>query len=141
MNHMDRRVRLLALGGVVILALAATLLLAPPEGSLSVDEVMDDPNEFTGDAISIRGLVMNGSWQEGDTDFTLEGENELLHVDFSGVSISSGFSEGKTILVTGELLQSDGEWIFHAEEIQVGCPSKYEAETADGGEHPDNVTA
>ena len=74
---MDRRVRLLALGGVVILALAATLLLAPPEGSLSVDEVMDDPNEFTGDAISIRGLVMNGSWQEGDTDFTLEGENEI----------------------------------------------------------------
>ena len=72
---MDRRVRLLALGGVVILALAATLLLAPPEGSLSVDEVMDDPNEFTGDAISIRGLVMNGSWQEGDTD-----KNSNVHI-------------------------------------------------------------
>lgn len=138
---MDRRMRLLALGGVVIIALAATLLLAPPEGSLSVDEVMEYPNDYTGDSISIRGLVMNGSWQVGDTDFTLEGEESEMFVDFSGVAITSGFSEGKTILVTGELQKSGGEWIFHAEEIQVGCPSKYEAAAAEGGEHPDNVTA
>lgn len=137
---MDRRVRLLALGGVVIIALAATLLLAPPEGSLTVDEVMQDPDDFTGDSISVRGVVKNGTWEEGSVEFLLEGEGSDLFIDFSGVSISSGFSEGKTILVTGELQQSAGEWVFHAEEIQVGCPSKYEAQAESGGEHPDNIS-
>ena len=105
---MDRRVRLLALGGVVIIALAATLLLAPPEGSLTVDEVMQDPDDFTGDSISVRGVVKNGTWEEGSVEFLLEGEGSDLFID--------------------------------AEEIQVGCPSKYEAQAESGGEHPDNIS-
>jgi hypothetical protein len=40
------RTRLLLIGGVLTIALAATLLLEAPEATRSVDEVMDSPDEL-----------------------------------------------------------------------------------------------
>jgi cytochrome c-type biogenesis protein CcmE len=42
--------------------------------------------------------------------------------------VPDGFEEGRTIAVKGHLTQDAGEWILSANEIQTGCPSKYEAE-------------
>jgi len=100
---MERRLRLLWLGAVIVASLLATLLLTPPEGSLSVDDVMSD------------GV------------FTLSGEQHGMAVKIGASQLSAAFSEGKTILVTGEFTQDGGIWTIHAEDIQVGCPSKYEA--------------
>ena len=57
----ERRLRLLWLGAVIVTSLLATLLLTPPEGSLSVDDVMSDPDQRKGDSISVRGIVENGT--------------------------------------------------------------------------------
>ncbi len=127
---MDRRVRLAGIGAVIVTALLATLLLTPPEGSLSVDDVMDDPDQRKGDTISVRGVVENGSFDTQAGIFALSGESSILSVKIGAAQLSTAFSEGKTILVTGELVLNGDEWQLHAEDIQVGCPSKYEAEDA-----------
>ena len=127
---MERRLRLLWLGVVIVVSLLATLLLTPPEGSLSVDDVMSDPDQRKGDSISVRGIVENGTFNSTTGVFTLSGEQHGMAVNIGASQLSAAFSEGKTILVTGEFTQDSGVWTIHAEDIQVGCPSKYEA--ADG---------
>lgn len=124
---MERRLRLLWLGAVIVASLLATLLLTPPEGSLSVDDVMSDPDPRKGDSISVRGIVENGTYNSSTGVFTLAGEEHGMIVNIGSSQLSAAFSEGKTILVTGELSQDSGVWTFHAKDIQVGCPSKYEA--------------
>ena len=124
---MERRLRLLWLGAVIVASLLATLLLTPPEGSLSVDDVMSDPDQRRGDSISVRGIVENGTYNSTTGVFTLSGEQHGMAVKIGASQLSAAFSEGKTILVTGEFTQDGGIWTIHAEDIQVGCPSKYEA--------------
>jgi cytochrome c-type biogenesis protein CcmE len=124
---MERRLRLLWLGTVIVASLLATLLLTPPEGSLSVDDVMSDPDQRKGDSISVRGIVENGTYNSTTGAFTLSGEQHGMAVKIGASQLSAAFSEGKTILVTGEFTQDGEIWTIHAEDIQVGCPSKYEA--------------
>ena len=124
---MERRLRLLWLGAVIVASLLATLLLTPPEGSLSVDDVRSDPDQRKGDSISVRGIVENGTYNSSTGVFTLAGEEHGMIVKIGSSQLSAAFSEGKTILVTGELSQDSGVWTIHAEDIQVGCPSKYES--------------
>ena len=125
---MDRRLRLIGVGFVIALSLLATLLLTPPEGSLSVDEIMSNPSEYNGDTIHARGIVSNGTFDSTSGIFMLSGVEYNLTVQIGSAQLSPAFSEGKTILVTGELSLIGEQWRIHAEEIQVGCPSKYEAE-------------
>ena len=125
---MDRRLRLMGVGVVIVLSLLATLLLTPPEGSLSVDQIMSNPDEYSGDTIHARGVVSNGSFDSTAGIFTLSGKEYNLTVQIGSAQLSPAFSEGKTILVTGELSVMENQWRIHAEDIQVGCPSKYEAE-------------
>ena len=49
------RTRLLVIGAVLTIALAATLLLEAPEATKSIDEVMEDPESLEGREIAIRG--------------------------------------------------------------------------------------
>ena len=125
---MDRRIRLVGLGLIVVVSLLATLLLTPPEGSKSVDEVLASPDEYKGESISVRGIVKNGSYNLTEGAFILSGDNSELSVTIGSTQLSTAFSEGKTILVTGILVETNGEWELRSEEIEVGCPSKYEAE-------------
>ena len=84
---MDRRVRLAGIGAVIVTALLATLLLTPPEGSLSVDDVMDDPDQRKGDTISVRGVVENGSFDTQAGIFALSGESSILSVKIGAAQL------------------------------------------------------
>ena len=119
---------MVGLGTIVVVSLLATLLLTPPEGSKSVDEVLANPDEFRGESISVRGVVKNGSYNLSNGDFILSGEDNELSVTIGSTQLSTAFSEGKTILVTGILVEVNNEWELRSEKIEVGCPSKYEAE-------------
>ena len=119
---------MVGLGTIVVVSLLATLLLTPPEGSKSVDEVLASPDEFRGESISVRGVVKNGSYNLSNGDFILSGEDNELRVTIGSTQLSTAFSEGKTILVTGILVEVNNEWELRSEQIEVGCPSKYEAE-------------
>jgi hypothetical protein len=124
------RTRLLLIGGVLTLALAATLLLEAPEATRSVDEVMEDPDDLEGREIAIRGEVLDGSINNETSTFILHGESEELLIDFSEASVSNGLDDNRTVYAEGILIERDGEWVFEADVIKTSCPSKYE-EAAD----------
>ena len=98
-----------------------------PEIQYSVDEIMDDPDQFQDSQIFVRGVVSEGSIDNAKTIFTLEGINGAILVDFSEAPIPDGFDEGRTIAVRGNLEKMDGSWVLNSFEIQTGCPSKYES--------------
>ena len=120
------RTRLLLIGGVLTIALAATLLLEAPEATRSVDEVMDSPDELEGREIAIRGEVLDGSINNETSTFILHGESEELLIDFSDASVSNGLDDNRTVYAEGILVQKDGIWVFEADLIMTSCPSKYE---------------
>jgi hypothetical protein len=120
------RTRLLLIGGVLTIALAATLLLEAPEATRSVDEVMDRPDELEGREIAIRGEVLDGSINNETSTFILHGESEELLIDFSDASVSNGLDDNRTVYAEGILVQKDGIWVFEADVIKTSCPSKYE---------------
>jgi hypothetical protein len=114
------------IGGVLTIALAATLLLEAPEATRSVDEVMDSPDELEGREIAIRGEVLDGSINNETSTFILHGESEELLIDFSDASVSNGLDDNRTVYAEGILVQKDGIWVFEADVIKTSCPSKYE---------------
>lgn len=113
-----------------MLALSATLFLSEPTPSMAVDELMDSPDSFDGDEVSIRGVVKNGSYDAEQLVFSLEGAEHILNVDAENAAIPQAFDEGLTILVDGILHQKGSEWVLKAELLTVGCPSKYEESNA-----------
>ena len=123
------RTRLLLIGGVLTLALAATLLLEAPEATRSVDEVMDSPDDLEGREIAIRGEVRDGSINNETSTFILHGEFEELLIDFSDASVSNGLDDNRTVYAEGMLVQKDGIWVFEADVIKTRCPSKDEEAT------------
>lgn len=134
---MDRRIRLALVGVIAVVTLVVYLMADPPTASISIDEVAEAPERHDDGELAVRGTITNGSIDTLNSSFVLGGEEHTLPVDIAGVSLSDGFSEGKTVLVHGELVKKDGEWWLQAERIDIGCPSKYEAE--DPSEHPDGV--
>jgi len=122
---------LLIIGGVLTVALAATLLISTPEATRTVDEVMEDPDSLEGRQIAIRGEVLDGTIDNSAYTFILHGEFEELSIDFSQATVSNGLDDNRTVYAEGVLVEKSGEWVFEADVIKTSCPSKYE-EAAEG---------
>jgi len=123
---LTHRTRLLLIGGILTVALGATLLLQTPEATRSIDEVMESPSKLEGKEIAIRGEVLDYSIDEFNSTFIIHGEDSQLLVDFSQASVSNGLDNNRTVYAEGVLVYKDGTWIFEAEVIKTSCPSKYE---------------
>ena len=124
--NLSRRGRLLGAGCIALLALSATLFLSEPTPSMAVDELMKSPSKYDGEELSIRGVVVNGSYDAQNLLFSLEGADYNLSIDAHNAAIPQAFREGLTILVDGTLVKKGGLWVLEAELLTVGCPSKYE---------------
>ena len=72
---LTRRSRMLIIGGVITILLAATLFLEAPEATRTVDEVLDDPDSLEGRQIAIRGEVLDGSIDNSTYTFVIHGES------------------------------------------------------------------
>ena len=123
---LTRRSRMLIIGGVITILLAATLFLEAPEATRTVDEVLDDPDSLEGRQIAIRGEVLDGSVDNSTYTFVIHGESSELKIDFTKAVVSNGLGDNRTIYAEGILVNSEGEWVFEAEVIKTSCPSKYE---------------
>ena len=123
---LTHRARLLLIGGLLTVALGATLLLQTPEATRSIDEVMESPSKLEGREIAIRGEVLDYSIDDSNSTFIIHGEESQLLVDFSQASVSNGLDNNRTVYAEGVLVYTDGIWIFEAEVIKTSCPSKYE---------------
>ena len=123
---LTHRSRLLIIGAVLTLALAATLLINTPEATRTVDEVMEDPESLEGRQIAIRGEVLDGSIDNTTSTFILHGVDQQILIDFSDASVSNGLDDNRTVYAEGILLEKNGNWVFEADIIKTSCPSKYE---------------
>ena len=129
-DGMERRIRLLLFGSIVVLATGAAFFVQSPEESISVAKIIDEPSTFTDHNVAVRGVVENESLDEVNRSFWLSDSDAAIYVDYGATTLSDAFAEGRTVLVRGVLEQREGGWVLAAEEIQVGCPSKYEAENS-----------
>jgi len=123
---MERRVRILITFGMIVALAALMLITIEPEVDLSVDQLMESPEQYEGETFRLHGSVL--SMDLNNNSLSLQGDNHTIVIDFGGAALPSGVDEGKTISVRGELSASGGDWTMHAYEIKTGCPSKYEAE-------------
>lgn len=123
---LTHRSRLLIIGAVLTLALAATLLINTPEATRTVDEVMEDPESLEGRKIAIRGEVLDGSIDNTTSTFILHGVDQQILIDFGDASVSNGLDDNRTVYAEGILVEKNGNWVFEADIIKTSCPSKYE---------------
>lgn len=119
---------MLALGGVLTLGLLGVMLLQTPEPTRTVDEVMDQPEEFVDMELAIRGEVVDGSIDVNSSVFMLHGMEHTVYVDYIDASVSNGLGDNRTVYAQGILRYIDGDYIFEAQVIKTSCPSKYEEE-------------
>ena len=123
---MERRIRILVTIGMLAALIGLMFITVEPEVDLSVDQLMESPEQYEGDTFRLHGSVL--SMNMNNDSLSLQGVNHTIMIDFSGASLPSGVDEGKTISVRGELTVNGEDWTMHAYEIKTGCPSKYEAE-------------
>ena len=126
---MDRRARILVVMGLLVVLAGLMILGSEPEVDLTVDELMESPEEYEGDTFRIHGAIVAGSVNYGNGTLVIEGTNATVTIDHSAISLPVGATDGKTISVRGELTQVGDDWVMAASEVKTGCPSKYEPES------------
>ena len=122
--------RLLVVGVVLTLFIVMMSITIQPVPQYSIDEIMDNTDTHLGERIHIRGTIVNGTLND-DSLVTLVGIEDTLSVDISGLAIPVGFEEGKMVSVKGVLKIVEGTFVIRADEIQTGCPSKYEPSSSE----------
>ena len=75
-----------------------------------------------GDNLQIHGMVT--SLKLGDC--ILVDGNFSIKIDISSLILPDTFAEDKSATFTGILQVVDGEFVLKAQNVQMGCPSKYE---------------
>jgi len=121
--------------GLAILAIAATVALLTTQAASDpyreVSSVTARPDAFAGKAISVKGVVGAGTVNvtEGLISFRLYdnskgdmGEASLL-VEYAK-TLPDNFGP-KNVVVSGLLVPRGDAWVLLADDIQVGCSSKY----------------
>ncbi len=128
---LSRLGRLIVVGIVLTSFVLMMTISIRPMPQYSIDEIMDTSNSHVDERIHIRGTIVNGTLDDESSLVTLIGLNDQLVIDISGLAIPTGFEEGKMVSVKGILKQIEGEYILRADEIQTGCPSKYDPSNAE----------
>ena len=123
------RIRLMVIGGVITIAVLGTIFLQAPEPTLTVDELLDNTSDHIGTDVAVRGEIMDGSIDEMNMTFFLEGSEGTILVDYSNAgSISNGLGDNRTVYAEGTFKEMNGEYVVEADTIKTSCPSKYEEE-------------
>lgn len=125
---LSRRNRILVVGAVLTVGMLATVLLQAPAPTQTVDALMEQPDEYVGQEVAVRGEVQDGTIDNSTARFVLEGESLSLEVSFFDAAVSNGLDDNRTVYAEGVLKFEDGEYVLEASVIKTSCPSKYEEE-------------
>ena len=123
-----RHTRLILVGGIMLGLMGLIFLSVDPEIQYTVDEVMDSPESHDSGELNVRGIVQEQSLDSSSSTFILAGEESQIEVSFASIAVPDGFEEGRMVAVKGDLILVGNQWYIEANEIQTGCPSKYETE-------------
>jgi cytochrome c-type biogenesis protein CcmE len=105
---------------IIALALFVGFWGNTPVPYMTVSQVTDHPSSYVDKEIEIKGFVEN--WNTTARTFDMTDEESILSVSYD--NIPDGFNNGKEIVVSGVLKGTNG-LVLEADEITVGCPSKY----------------
>lgn len=102
---------------------------------ISVKEAVTNPSPYLGKKIQISGTVEDWNPTAEDNRFILNETYEdttnfyTILIDANNATIPSTFGENKGSTILGVLMQFNGTQLkLIAQDIKVGCPSKYEAD-------------
>ena len=112
---------LLAFSILVITGVVIFLTVDEQSMYISVEDAVSG-DYGDGDNLQIHGMVT--SLKVGDC--ILVDGNFSIKIDISSLIIPDTFAEDKSATFTGVLQVVDGEFILKAQNVQMGCPSKYE---------------
>ena len=123
------RLRLMLIGGVITIAVLGTIFLQAPQPTLTVEELLESTSKHLGEEVAVRDEIMDGSIDELNMPFIVEGPDENILIDYSNAgSISNGLGDNRTVYAEGMFEQIDGMYVVEADTIKTSCPSKYEEE-------------
>ena len=111
----------LAFSILVITGIAVSLSVTEQSTYVSVEEATSGKYS-EGSSLQVHGTITNLK----ATDCLLVDGNYSLKVDISSLILPDTFAEDKGATFTGILEMENGIFILRAEEVQMGCPSKYE---------------
>ena len=111
----------LAFSILLITGIAVSLSVTEQSTYVSVEEATSGKYS-EGSSLQVHGIITNLK----ATDCLLVDGNYSLKVDISSLILPDTFAEDKGATFTGILQMENGIFILKAEEVQMGCPSKYE---------------
>ena len=112
---------LLAFFILVVTGIVVSLSVTEQATYVSVEEAISGKYK-DGSSLQVHGIIKDlktVDCQLIDGDFSLK-------VDISSLTLPDTFAEDKGATFTGVLRLEDGVFVLKAEEVQMGCPSKYE---------------
>ena len=112
---------LLAFSLLVVTGAVVSLSVTEQSTYVSVEEAISGKYE-EGSSLQVHGTIMNLKVNDCD----LVDGNFSLTVDISSLTLPDTFAEDKGATFTGVLDIQNGILVLRAEEVQMGCPSKYE---------------
>jgi len=112
---------LLAFSFLVITGVVISLSVTEQSTYVSVEEATSGKYP-EGYSLQVHGTITDLK----ANDCLLVDGNYSLKVDISSLVLPDTFAENKEATFTGVLEMEEGILILKAEEVQMGCPSKYE---------------
>ena len=112
---------LLAFSLLIVTGVVVSLSVTEQSMYVSVEEAVSGKYSV-GSSLQVHGTITNLK----TNDCILIDGNFSLKVDISSLVLPDTFAEDKGATFTGVLEMQDGVVFLKAEEVQMGCPSKYE---------------
>ncbi|MFW9888255.1 MAG: cytochrome c maturation protein CcmE [Candidatus Thorarchaeota archaeon] len=125
---MKKKTRMILIAGVLISVIglvAYGMLNFFIDPYISVDDVVENPDAYTGRMIQVKGTLQPGSISinPGNVTLVLEGENHTLLVIVE--TDLPSLTDGQDMVAIG-FLEDVGGLLIRASQILSKCPSKYE---------------
>ena len=102
-DSMERRVRIVVTLGLIAALMGLMLINVEPEIDLSVDQLMEFPDDYEGETLRIHGTIL--TLDTSNQTLWMQGDNHTVEVDYSGTSLPSMANENKTVSIRGEFRQ------------------------------------
>lgn len=109
--------------GLIILALVIAFWGYSPKSYLTAGDVVRAINTYDGKIVEVKGVVGGLSEKNGIYIFNLTSGGETISVEYSK-ALPAQFKEGTEVVAKGKV-RAGPQITITADELTVGCPSKY----------------
>lgn len=119
----EKQVKIIVAIIIVVIIVGIIVWGMVPEKIYEVSDLLDDPDKFDGEDVSLTGVVKN--WTGSSVNFTLrDAQDEDLSINIThDAGLPENFGINATVTIKG-VFHKDPMYV-ESKSIQTGCPSKY----------------